>query len=261
MWIGKGTFFLQREIKPSCELPSFFSDLFEFFQFGNGQAYYELADRHSLSPEEKKNIIDAWKATVDVQQHFNDISLRIRGLFVTLIIALAAAIGFLAEKNLRITVADITVHYAIVIPIIGIVGTLLFYFMDRYWYHRLLVGSVNHGESIERRHRFEIPEIGLTAAIGATSPIKLTRRLSKWLAKLVVTDDEYLKGGLVHSTAKIELIYKPVVYLLLSVFLVMLLGGGVLVHGSTIIEVGAEKIKSMQFEKSSIHTAPPPSVK
>jgi FMN phosphatase YigB (HAD superfamily) len=253
----------QREVKPSFELPIFFSDIFDVFQFGNRESYYDLADRRPLSTEDRKNIVDIWKTIVDVQKHFNDISLRIRGLFITIILALSAAVGVLAGKDLRITLQGVTVYYAMLIPIVGIVGTLLFYFMDRYWYHRLLVGSVTQGLAIERKYRFEIPEIALTDTIGASSPIRLTRRLTKWLADLVVTDEGYWKNGTVHSTGKIELFYKPIVYLFVLVFGLMLLGGGVLIGDKSFFEIAVEKIHATNLNRPRIYeqnsVAPAPS--
>ena len=150
--------------------------------------------------------------------------------------------GFLAEKDLKVMFKGVTVYYATLIPIVGIVGTLLFYFMDRYWYHRLLVGSVSQGLAIERKHRYEIPEIALTETIGASSPIKLTRRLTKWLADLVVTDEGYWKNSTLHSTGKIELFYKPIIYLFLLVFGLMLLGRGLLIGDRSLFEIAVDKI-------------------
>ena len=132
----------EREIKPSVELSTSYSELLDSFQFGGGESFYDLSEPLHPTAEEKKNIIEVWKTIVGVQQHFNDISLRIRGLFVTLILALFAAMGFLAEKDLTFSSHDFTVHYALLVPIGGIIGGLLFYFIDRYWYHRLLGGSL-----------------------------------------------------------------------------------------------------------------------
>ena len=167
-----------------------------------------------------------------------------------MILALSAAIGFLAEKDLKIAFGNVIVHYAMLIPIAGMIGTLMFYFMDRYWYHRLLIGSVIHGSSIERRHRFEIPEIGPTVAIADNSPIKLTRRITRWLANLVVTHDAYKEDETLHSTGKIELFYKPIVYLFLLVFVVMLLGRGVTIGQKSIFDITLKNIAAIDSSKA-----------
>jgi hypothetical protein len=65
--------------------------------------------------------------------------MRIRSMFVTILLALFASIGFLLDKKLSFPIGPMSVQFAVLIPIIGIVGTFLFYFIDRFWYHRLLV--------------------------------------------------------------------------------------------------------------------------
>src|SRR5947207_3204845 len=51
--------------------------------------------------------------------------------------------------------------------------------MDRHWYHKLLIGAVNHGLFIERRYREHIPELGLANAIGPASPTVLNFGLTQ----------------------------------------------------------------------------------
>jgi HAD-hyrolase-like len=237
----------EREIKPSIELSTSYSELLDSFKFGSGQSFYDLADPPHPTVEEKKNIIEIWKTIVGVQQHFNDISLRIRGLFVTLILALFAAIGFLAEKDLKFSFHDFTIQYVLLVPIGGIIGGLLFYFIDRYWYHRLLGGAVKQGLMIEKRYSFEIPEIALTEAIGTSSPIKLKRKVTQLLARWIVTDDSYKKTGEIHSTAKIELFYKPIIYIFLAIFIIMLFGGAVLMGKDNLFELGFRKVSNIEW--------------
>lgn len=232
----------ERDVVPSIELTTSYSQLLDNFQFGNKDSFYDLAEPLRPTTDDKKNIIDVWKTIIGVQQHFNDISLRIRGLFITLILALFAAIGFLADKDLKFSFRDYTVHCVLLVPLGGVIGGLLFYFIDRYWYHRLLVGSVKQGMTIETKYRFEIPEIALTDAIGANSPIKLKRWMTQILARWIVTDEAYWNTGQVHSTAKIELFYKPIIWIFAFAFLAMLLGGAVLVGKETLLEIGLRKI-------------------
>ena len=60
-----------------------------------------LSDRR-LRDERAKQVIDVWKTIVGVQMHFNEIGMRIRGLFVTILLALFASIGFLMDKELSL---------------------------------------------------------------------------------------------------------------------------------------------------------------
>ncbi len=48
--------------------------------------------------EQQKDIIEIWKAVVEVQKHFNDIEMRIRAMLVTILSALFASIGFMTDK-------------------------------------------------------------------------------------------------------------------------------------------------------------------
>ncbi|MBR1033699.1 hypothetical protein [Bradyrhizobium liaoningense] len=56
-----------------------------------------------MDNDERKNIIEVWKAVVGVQQHFNEIEMKVRGLFITIVVAIAAAQGFLIEKKLSVS--------------------------------------------------------------------------------------------------------------------------------------------------------------
>jgi hypothetical protein len=148
-------------------------------------------------------------------------------MFVTVLVALIASIGFLMDKNLTFPLWIFNVQFATIVPLVGALGTCLFYFMDRYWYHRLLVGSVNHAIEIERKYREIIPELSLSDAIGKESPYKPRRGLIRFVAWVVVRERRYRETGDLHSDAKIELFYKPVIYLLLAVTVIIALMGGV----------------------------------
>jgi hypothetical protein len=179
-----------------------------------------------MQDERAKQIIEVWKTIISVQQHFNDIEMRIRSIFVTVLLALFASIGFLLDKNLSLDIWIVKVRFATLIPLVGIVGTVLFYFMDRHWYHRLLIGSVLHGIEIEQKYRSELPELSLSDAIGRESPFQ-PKRLTWLIAYLVVTDGRFRKTGQLHSDGKIELFYKSMMLLLFLTFIVLAAIGGV----------------------------------
>src|SRR4029077_11444309 len=105
-----------------------------------------------MDDKKLKNAIEIWKTVIDVQKHFNDIEMKIRGLFITIVLALAAAQGFVIEKGLSLEFGQVKILYASFIPLLGMLGTYLFYFMDKHWYHRLLVGSVKQGIFIETKY-------------------------------------------------------------------------------------------------------------
>lgn len=129
--------------------------------------------------EEIGYYIEVWKQTVSVQQHFNDIEWRIRGLALT---AATFAIGAAA-----VATKDGPPFAGTVILLIGLLLWYAFYFVDRYWYHPLLVASVRQGEHLEDELAKTlratptappgvtptnmIPAISLTRGISAGSPV------------------------------------------------------------------------------------------
>ncbi len=203
-----------------------------------------------MDAEKRKIVVDIWKKVVEVQMHFNDIEMKIRGLFVTIVLALAAAQGFLLDKGLLFSMGQLKVLYATFMPLLGIVAACLFYFMDRYWYHRLLMGAVTQGEYIEKKYAKFLLEVSITEKIGEASPVETEKwtsgagRLGKVIADWLVTDDEYQKTGNLHSTAKIELFYKSVGYLFLLLFLITVLFVGVLIVDRSLATAALQKLSS-----------------
>lgn len=122
--------------------------------------------------------VDLWKQTVEVQQHFNDLEWRIRGLALT---AATFALGASA-----VAAKDGTEFYGVSlgsgILLAGVVLWMGFFFVDRYWYHPLLIGSVKHGEKLEVELQNYLPAAGLTKAITESSHIKPPKGLG-WLSQ------------------------------------------------------------------------------
>ena len=190
-----------------------------------------------MEKRDLKDVIEIWKTIVDVQRHFNDISMRIRGMFVTILLAIFAAIGFLLNKELKLEVVLFDVQFATLMPLYGIFITYLFYFIDRYWYHRLLVGSVKHAIVIEKKYKDVLPELSLSDAIGMESPYKPSCLV--WcLAKVVcVRHDEFLSSGTLHSVGKIEFFYKSVIAVLVVTTLLVGVFGGITLRDD-VVQVG-----------------------
>jgi hypothetical protein len=179
-----------------------------------------------MTPDRRKEVIDVWKAIVGVQMHFNDIAMRIRSMFVTILLALFASIGFLLDKKWQLEIWRANIQFTTFIPIFGILGTYLFYFIDRYWYHRLLVGSVKHAIKIEGQYKDKLPELSLSDAIGAESPYK-PNGIAKLMAWLVVSDKRFKETKQLHSDGKIEFFYKSIMVALCVTFLILGFLGGI----------------------------------
>ncbi len=191
-----------------------------------------MPDDRKMEDQQRKQIIEIWKTIVEVQMHFNDISMRIRSLFITILLALFASIGFLLNKELNLEILGYNVQFATLMPLFGIFATWLFYFIDRYWYHRLLVGSVKHAIEIEKKYKNDMPELSLSDAIGEESPYQ-PRGGVRWLANLLVRHDKYRETGKLHSDGKIELFYKSVILALALTTIMLALFGGVTVDKKT----------------------------
>jgi FMN phosphatase YigB (HAD superfamily) len=129
-------------------------DLFNFIPFKNKEC----------KDKEAELTVDIWKKTIDVQQHFNDLELRIRSFAFTIlgIIISAAAVAYKEYE---------TAYLSWVLVLVGLVLWLMFFMMDYYWYHRLLIGSVKQATKIENEWKKRITALGLTNTISESSPI------------------------------------------------------------------------------------------
>lgn len=152
------------EIVPTFTLKQSFAEILDLFNF-------VLYKKPSLESEATLSV-DIWKKTIDVQQHFNDLELRIRNFAFTIlgIIISASAVAYKEYE---------TAYLSWVLVLVGLVIWLMFFMMDFFWYHRLLIGSVKHGTKIEEMWKRYIPALGLTSSISEHSPI-VTRRGKRW---------------------------------------------------------------------------------
>jgi hypothetical protein len=189
---------------------------------------------------ELKNVVEIWKQIISVQMHFNDIEMRIRNLYVTVLLGVVAATGWVVEKKLRLHLAEVSVHYAVAVLAAGAVSSYLFYFIDRYWYHQLLKGSVEQGRLLDQHYGASIPALGLTSQISGASPIFAFRRtmIGRAFALLRVISAPQAGEGQydLHSTGKIELFYKTPIRILWLFGLLALLFGGVTFRGRSLCQ-------------------------
>ncbi|AMB46266.1 HAD family hydrolase [Methylobacterium sp. AMS5] len=150
---------------PSATLESSFSEIFNFCNF------VEFDDKKADEKKEQdqKNALEAWKKTVDVQQHFNDLSMRTRNFAITVVGALIAAVGFTYQQGLQVEILGLKAAAGVGFVVAAAFAWLAFFFMDYYWYHIFLKGAVAHAAEIESRFKDEIPGIGLGNSISAVS--------------------------------------------------------------------------------------------
>lgn len=132
----------------------------------------ELLNANVITPDDIKNIVEIWKKVVDVQQHFNDLALRIRNYVLTAFTFIIGGIGYLQKEHILVNIVGFKVPASSLLALIGIVIVFAFLYMDRFWYHKFLLGAVKHGIAIETRWAQYLPELGLSIAIKNESPNK-----------------------------------------------------------------------------------------
>ena len=153
------------DFTPSAVLKDTFAEIFIYCEFGN----FPCAKREVGLEHEHKNVIEVWKTCVTVQQHFNDLEMRIRNFAISVVGALIASVSFTYQQGLETILFGWKLPTGIFLLISAVFAWGGFFLMDRYWYHILLKGSVQHAGKIEDRYKDEIPEIGLGKTISSAS--------------------------------------------------------------------------------------------
>ena len=115
--------------------------------------------------------LEVWKKVIDVQQHFNTIEMQIRNFAVTILAGIIAAAGLALRDPKTIIIFNKPISSASAILVAGVIVLFSFYFMDRFWYHRLLQGAVIRGEKLETELEKVLPEIALSKTIRKESPV------------------------------------------------------------------------------------------
>lgn len=198
------------------------------------------------TPEELDRAVTVWGRVVGTQEHFNDMCMRVRTLYATLIGALIAAYGFLIDKSKgSLTVAGFTMDAIIPIALAGVWLAAMFYFVDRYWYHALLKGAVDQGAEIETRWAAHIPEIRMGSKISTRSAVDLGGKPLKYLfARLLIADTRLKTTRKLHSDAKIEIFYKPIMMFMLLIAAFSTLTGGIKIDGKSVIQTVRSAVSS-----------------
>jgi hypothetical protein len=154
-----------------------------------------------------KEIVDLWKTAIDVEQHFNTVEMNVRNIFATIVVALIAGIGYSIKEKIAISFG---ISFAPVLSCAAIFITMLFYFVDRYWYHRLLVGSVKEAMRLEAEiSKISDVEIRLSRQISEESPVTLPKYVELF-ASCFITEKRFREDKELHSDGKIEFFYKSI---------------------------------------------------
>lgn len=152
-----------------------------------------------ISEEEKARLyVELWKQAIAVQMHFNDIELRIRGLALTVLTFILGGASLALRDGTTVRLHGLDIQFGALVLVLGVLLWLAFYFVDQVWYHRLLMGAVIHGETLEKELRRELPHAGLTMQITESSP---------YTFKVRGTKGRFLWKKEIHSSGKIRFFY------------------------------------------------------
>lgn len=150
--------------------------------------------------------------------HFNDLEMRVRNFYITVMTAIFGAAGFsLTDDYFLEAPFGFRVTIAFPLFLLGWMAAYLFYIMDRHWYHRLLVGAVRAADEIASEGYFVGKHLGTKIREG--SPISFGDNIwEKALLKTGVVGESGVKelpdGGLhLHSDGKLQIFYKLPIYL------------------------------------------------
>jgi len=136
-------------------------------------------DGPALSDSERVgHYIEMWKQATQVNQHFNDIEWRIRGLALTVATFSIGAAGVASREG----ATAFGVSVGSLLLVVGLLLWYAFYFVDLAWYHQLLRASVGQTEKIEQEITKILPVGAHATAItvgSAYQPNGLVRFLSR----------------------------------------------------------------------------------
>ena len=124
----------------------------------------DAADKACLA-----SVVEAWKQTVSVQMHFNEICMTLRNIAITLIAAVIGLAGYSTKEGIYLDIRGYQVPVGTVVALGGLVGWVAFYSMDRHWYHVFLRSAGIHASRIEERWKKQLPELMLSSQISEDS--------------------------------------------------------------------------------------------
>jgi FMN phosphatase YigB (HAD superfamily) len=157
------------EIQPSLVLRNGFDELLDAFRFEP----FPGPDADRTQQENLEHLLTIWKKTIDVQEHFNAIEMQIRSAAITVLAALLGVVGFAMKEQLAVDILGHPLPIAAILLVAALFVWGAFFFMDRFWYHRLLLGAVKHGRIVEKSLAPMLPAIELTKTIAEESPFSL----------------------------------------------------------------------------------------
>ena len=106
------------------------------------------------STEEIRLILEEWKTVIQTQMHFNDMIMKMRTTGVTIVLAFfgAAAISLQYER-LFLRICGFSFHAAVLIIACGLGMLVGVFFLDYFYYYKMLLGAVKRGYQIDQAYK------------------------------------------------------------------------------------------------------------
>lgn len=182
-------------------------------------------------------IVDIWKKVIDVQQHFNDIELKIRQYCLTSFTLILTGIGYIEIAKFNATsnklpflikLFNIDIPIELMLIIVGILIINIFKNMEVNWYHVFLKSAVKQGEDIENRWSDSYPELFLTNSIsqGSQKHVEYTNFSFKIIDRIISeTNDILIKFGIKkkhsNSDKNVKKFYNRLYFIYSLIFLIL----------------------------------------
>jgi hypothetical protein len=107
------------------------------------------------SSKDQVAVVQRWRTVIDTQMHFNDMLMRTRTAGVSIVITVfgAAAVGLAQYPGRLISMPGATIHVAAIVIIFGLLLLAALFVMDYFYFYRMLIAVVRHGEEMEAESR------------------------------------------------------------------------------------------------------------
>jgi hypothetical protein len=181
---------------------------------------------NKLSNNERGTLlVECWKQSTKVQQHFNDISMKVRNFAVVIFTTIITGVGLSLHKGIYLTIHDYQLSVAFLLSITGLLVTQLIHFMDTYWYHILLKGAVNETQKLEKEIkkilRIDTLAEGISSASQGVKIVSIFGKIHFPISYSPIFEQTplhyILKGVPVDSTLRHKIFYR---WLLSIIFLI-----------------------------------------
>ncbi|HJY78067.1 MAG TPA: hypothetical protein VKE95_15630 [Burkholderiales bacterium] len=137
-------------------------------------------------PDDRNQLafVQRWRAVIDTQMHFNDMLMRTRSIGLSMVIAVygAAIVSAGQYPDSTVTFFAYRLHVGVGIFFVGMLLLVSLFLLDRCYYFRMLIATVELAEEIERESGSAMQpiELKLTQHVSA-SVSRRTASLVLWL--------------------------------------------------------------------------------